>query len=154
MYFKCSFIVLDNSITSYPEEQSTPIITIRRRSGRLEKFDIEKMALDIGRAGAPYLLAKEVSRAISNKIHEKAINNAVIDTKGVRQMIVEELRARNRPDIASSFAGERPMNATEQKYTNNKGEPVHDHVAVHRGNLLYDSSTHFAKTTKGEGIKK
>ena len=29
--------------------------------------------LDISRAGAPYLLAKEVSRAISNKIHEKAV---------------------------------------------------------------------------------
>ncbi len=32
-----------------------------------------RIHLDISRAGAPYLLAKEVSRAISNKIHEKAV---------------------------------------------------------------------------------
>jgi hypothetical protein len=36
---------------------------------------------------------------------------------------------------------------------NNKNEPVTDHVAGHRGSsLLFDKSTHFAKSTKAEGI--
>jgi hypothetical protein len=110
------------------------------------------MAPDISRSDAPYLLAKEISRAISNKIHEKAVKNDVIDRKEVRQMVAEELKASNRLDLASSFVGERPANATEQKYAKNKNEPVIDHVAAHRGKLLFDNSTHFAKATKGEGI--
>jgi predicted naringenin-chalcone synthase len=85
MYFICSSIVLEkNKARPSTEEQKTPNITIQRTSGRLEKFSVDKMALDISRSGAPYLLAKEISTAISNKIHEKALKNDVIDAKEVR----------------------------------------------------------------------
>jgi hypothetical protein len=42
----------------------------------------------------------------------------------------------------------------EQKNAKNKDEPEIDHVAAHWGSLLFDNSTHFAKHTKGEQIKK
>ena len=68
-------------------------------------------------------------------------------------MVADELKACNDLDIASSFAGEIPANVAEQKNTNNNDEPEIDHVAAHRGDLLFDNSTHFAKHTKGKQIE-
>jgi hypothetical protein len=69
-------------------------------------------------------------------------------------VVAEELKARNDLDITSSFTGEILANVAEQKNAKNKDELVIDHVAAHRGNLLFDNSTDFAKHTKGERIKK
>jgi hypothetical protein len=69
-------------------------------------------------------------------------------------MVADEQKACNDLDIASSFAEEIPANVAEQKNAKNKDEPEIDHVAAHWGSLLFDNSTHFAKHTKGEQIKK
>ena len=68
-------------------------------------------------------------------------------------MVAEELKARNDLDFACSFDGKLPANVAEQKNAKNKDEPEIDHVAAHRGDLLFDNSTHFAKHTKGEQIE-
>jgi hypothetical protein len=69
-------------------------------------------------------------------------------------MVAVELKAYNDLDFACPFDGKIPANVAEQKIAKNKDEPEIDHVATHRGNLLLDNSTHFARHTKEGRIKK
>ena len=47
-------------------------IAIKRSSGRHEKFDINRMAQTVSRSGVPFLMARDVSKSVSNKITKNA----------------------------------------------------------------------------------
>lgn len=150
-------------------------ILITRSSGRVEKFDSEKMAQVVSRSGTPYLLAKDVARKISNRINresrdltrqvesskrqrpasgKQAPRTIKIDSADVRRMIAEELRSRNRPEIASSLQGERPVNAFEGRGKLDRSrDPLSDSEAANKSKLLYDNSTPFAKSTKPSSMR-
>lgn len=134
-------------------------IVIRRTSGRKERFDREKMTQTVSRSGTPYSMARDVAKTISRKVARnrnklgKARGHEIeIDGKTVRKMVVEELRDRNRSDIASSVGGESPESTRQQRHgMMNTNEPVPDRVAANRTKLLFDNSTKFAKSTKRRG---
>lgn len=132
-------------------------IIIKRTGGRREKFDREKMAQTVSRSGTPFVMARDVAKTVSRKITrnrrtlKKKRSEVEIDARVVRDMVVEELRRRNRPDIAASLEGERPENTAERHGLEDQKEPVLSNVAANRSKLLFDGSTKFAKSTKQQG---
>lgn len=108
-------------------------ITIRRSSGRREKFNMERMAQTVSRSGVPFLMARDISKKIAKKVknkstispqqgrHKKSTEKQrkmpqkprTITAGKVRQMVAEELIDRNRPDIAKSYSGEPAVNTTK-----------------------------------------
>ena len=45
-------------------------IVIKRSSGRHEKFDINRMTQTVSRSGVPFLMARDISKNVSNKIRK------------------------------------------------------------------------------------
>ncbi len=101
-------------------------VIIKRSSGRKEKFDTERLAQTVGRSGVPYMMARDIAKKATRRIkaqvgsrQEKKKPKAsksrlatrskpkpiVIRADQVRNIVSEELRDRNRPDIASSYSG-------------------------------------------------
>ena len=72
-----------------------------------------------------------------------------VDAGEVRNMVAEELRERNRPDIASSYSGEQPENARQGRHELMKeNQPRSDAEAAKKSKLLFDSSSRLAKNTR------
>jgi hypothetical protein len=133
-------------------------ILIVRSSGRKEKFDADRMAQTISRSGTPFMMARDIAKKVSRKV--RATSSSVNTKKGrkgaaevegekVRRLVAQELRARNRPDIASSYTGEKPENTRQGRHSlMNENEPILDNVAANRSKLLYDGTSYFAKSTR------
>lgn len=129
-------------------------LVVRRTSGRTEKFDKEKMAQTVSRSGTPFMMARDIAKTVSRKIskNKQALGSGPeveIDGSVVREMVADELRSRNRPDIASSLTGESPENTRQGRHeAANENEPVLDGTAANRTKLLFDNSSRLAKSTK------
>jgi transcriptional repressor NrdR len=111
------------------------VITIRRSSGRREKFNTERMAQTVSRSGVPFIMARDISKKIAKKVKNKSSTSTspqqgrhknptekqrkmprkdrIITAGKVRQMVAEELIDRNRPDIAKSYSGNPPENTAK-----------------------------------------
>ena len=151
-----------------------PNIIIKRTSGRREKFETDKMAQTVSRSGTPFLLARDIAKTISTKVMHRGNDSAAeggerekeemkasststieVDAGEVRSMVAEELRERNRPDIASSYSGERPENTRQGRHELMKeNQPLHDADAANQSKLLFDSSTNMAKSTRPSTMKR
>ena len=147
-------------------------IIIKRTSGRREKFETDKMAQTVSRSGTPFLLARDIANTVSEKVMHKGDDNSSaaeeekqmkaspsstieVDAGEVRRMVAEELRERNRPDIASSYSGEQPENTRQGRHELMKeNQPLHDADAANRSKLLFDSSTNMAKSTRPSTMKR
>ena len=79
-------------------------LTVKKRNGRLEPFNKEKMARSVSRAGTPFLIAKDISRLVKNKLDEN-YDNSIISSNELRTLIIEELKNRNQSTIAESYSG-------------------------------------------------
>ncbi|MDQ3848782.1 MAG: hypothetical protein M3261_07485 [Thermoproteota archaeon] len=151
-------------------EASTNVI-IKRTSGRREKFETNKMAQTVSRSGTPFLLARDVAKTVSEKVMHKANNTTAgaeegetttslpptveVEAGEVRKMVAEELKERNRPDIASSYSGERPENTRQGRHElMRENQPLHDADAANQSKLLFDSSTSMAKSTRPSTMKR
>ena len=151
----------------------TSDIVIKRTSGRKEKFETNKMAQTVSRSGTPFLLARDVAKTVSEKVMRKdndaqapqrkeedgmkGSSHSTIEVDGgeVRKMVAEELRERNRPDIASSYSGERPENTRQGRHELMKeNQPLHDADSANLSKLLFDSSTNMAKSTRPSSMKR
>jgi len=151
----------------------TPAIIIKRTSGRREKFETDRMAQTVSRSGTPFLLARDVAKTVSEKVMHQGNNDtataqggekrrrrsspATIEVDGaeVRKMVTEELKERNRPDIASSYSGEQPENMRQGRYElMRENQPLHDADAANQSKLLFDSSTNVAKSTRPSTMKR
>jgi transcriptional repressor NrdR len=108
-------------------------ITIRRSSGRREKFNTERMAQTVSRSGVPFIMARDISKKIAKKVKNRSSTSPqqgrhknptekqrkmsrkdrIITAGKVRQMVAEELIDRNRPDIAKSYSGNPPENTAK-----------------------------------------
>jgi transcriptional repressor NrdR len=113
-------------------------VTIRRSSGRKETFGTDRMGQTISRSGVPFRMARDIAKTVTKKIgnaspksHSQDQRNKqkktskrekIISAGKVRQLVTEELRDRNRPDIANSYSGNPPENTAKQDYekTDNK----------------------------------
>jgi transcriptional repressor NrdR len=148
-------------------------IIIKRTSGRREKFETDKMAKTVSRSGTPFLLARDVAKTVSEKVLRKGDDATATEKEGeekmrasspstievdageVRKMVADELRERNRPDIASSYSGERPENTRQGRHELMKeNQPLHDADAANQSKLLFDSSTNMAKSTRPSTMKR
>ena len=146
-------------------------IVIKRTSGRREKFETNKMAQTVSRSGTPFLLARDVAKTVSEKVMRKdndaqaaqgkevmkasSPTTIEVDAGEVRKMVAEELRERNRPDIASSYSGEQPANTRQGRHELMKeNQPLHDADAANQSKLLFDSSTNMAKSTRPSSMKR
>jgi hypothetical protein len=79
-------------------------LTIRRSSGRKEKFDRERLAKTTSRSGVPFLMARDIAKKVTRQIRgeTRGRKKATITGGRVRRIIAEEVRNRN-PRIASSY---------------------------------------------------
>jgi transcriptional repressor NrdR len=146
-------------------------IIIKRTSGRREKFETDKMAQTVSRSGTPFLLARDVAKTVSEKVMRKGNDTTAtegggeertsspstieVDAGEVRKMVTEELKERNRHDIASSYSGERPENTRQGRHElMRENQPLHDADAANQSKLLFDSSTNMAKSTRPSTMKR
>jgi hypothetical protein len=135
-----------------PQQQ----ISIKRSSGRKEKFDTNRMAQTVSRSGVPFLMARDIAKKVSNKIISET-DTQVRHTKGrnrnksrsiqvkektvagskIRNLVSDELRNRNRGDIAASYSGQIPENTLLEKNLRSEQSPAADNAA-NRKRLVYD----------------
>jgi transcriptional repressor NrdR len=149
----------------------TSDIIIKRTSGRREKFDTDRMAQTVSRSGTPFLLARDVAKTVSDKVvregngataaqggegsRQDAPTTIEVDGAEVRKMVAEELKERNRPEIASSYSGEQPENMRQGRYElMRENQPLHDADAANQSKLVFDSSTSMAKSTRPSTMKR
>ena len=132
-------------------------IVIRRSSGRKEKFDTDRMAQTVARSGVPFLMARDVAKKVSNKLKQESYTPQIKRSKNnnkskptqpkektvtasrVRKLVANELRDRNRSDIAASYSGQVPENTLQQQSLKDK-QPVADNVALNKNRVLHDTS--------------
>lgn len=127
-------------------------LVIIRSSGRKEKFDSRRMAQTISRSGTPFMMARDIAKKVSRHLAASKKSNKrqrPVEGNRVRKMVTRELLKRNRPDIASSYVGQRPYNAHQGRIPmDDENEPVLNNVAANRSKLLYDGTSYLAKSTK------
>ena len=138
------------------EKHQQQQITVRRSSGRKEKFDTNRMAQTVSRSGVPFLMARDVAKKVSGKIKQEARNQQskgkdnnksnptqlkekTITGSRVRNLVASELRERNRSDIAASYSGKVPENTLQEQNLKDQ-QPIADTVATNRNRVLHDTS--------------
>ena len=132
-------------------------ITIRRSSGRKEKFDLDRMAKTAGRSGIPFLMARDIAKNVSKKIRSEARGKSkkTVTAGRVRKMIAEELHNRNQKAIASSYKGDIPENAQNRNIVKVRlhESPVgsadtdqHDAYRADRDSVMHDRSKRLASS--------
>jgi hypothetical protein len=143
------------------KNQQQQQITVRRSSGRKEKFDANRMAQTVSRSGVPFLMARDVAKKVSGKIKQEARNQQSKDKDNnnsnsnksnptqlkektvtgsrVRKLVASELRDRNRSDIAASYSGQVPENTLQEQNLKDQ-QPIADTVAANRNRVLHDTS--------------
>lgn len=138
------------------EKHQQQQITVRRSSGRKEKFDTDRMAQTVGRSGVPFLMARDVAKKVSGKIKQEARNQQskgkynnksnptqlkekTITGSRVRNLVASELRDRNRSDIAASYSGKVPENTLQEQNLKDQ-QPIADTVAANKNRVLHDTS--------------
>lgn len=141
------------------EKNQQQQITVRRSSGRKEKFDANRMAQTVSRSGVPFLMARDVAKKVSGKIKQEARNQQskgkdnnnsnksnptqlkekTVTGSRVRKLVASELRDRNRSDIAASYSGQVPENTLQEQNLKDQ-QPIADTVAANRNRVLHDTS--------------
>lgn len=141
------------------EKNQQQQITVRRSSGRKEKFDTNRMAQTVSRSGVPFLMARDVAKKVSGKIKQEArdqqskgkdnnksnksnptqLKEKTVTGSRVRKLVASELRDRNRSDIAASYSGQVPENTLQEQNLKDQ-QPIADTVAANRNRVLHDTS--------------
>ncbi len=131
-------------------------ITIRRSSGREEKFDLDRMTATTSRSGVPFLMARDIAKNVSKQIKTEAKGKSkkTVTAARVRNMIAEELRNQNQRAAASSYVGEMPENTQRDKTDVDKYEsPVgsadtdqHNAYGANRDSVMHDRSKRLASS--------
>jgi hypothetical protein len=144
-------------------------IVVERSSGRVEKFDTNRLAQTVSRSGVPFLMARDIAKKATKKIKSQIrsparedsrmnkktgkrtvsrVRNsnpkpepAVVTASQIRNLVADELQDRNRPEIASSYTGHSPEHRDLQSKPNlNDKEPILDIVAANMNKVLHDPS--------------
>ena len=131
-------------------------ITIRRSSGRKEKFDLDRMTAITSRSGVPFVMARDIAKNVSKKIisEAKGKNKKTVTAGRVRKMIAEELRDRNQQAAVSSYVGETPENTQHDRAGVDQYEsPIgsadtdqHNAYRANRNSVMHDRSKRLASS--------
>ena len=140
------------------QQQKQQELVIKRSSGRKEKFDTNRMAQTVGRTGIPFLMARDVAKTVSNKIKHEAQQQAkgtrkssnkskptqpkekTVTASRIRNLVSNELRDRNRSDIAASYSGQTPENTLPEEDLKDKQPTIADTSTTNRNRVLHDQS--------------
>src|ERR687886_2041676 len=140
------------------QQQKQQELVIKRSSGRKEKFDTNRMAQTVGRTGVPFLMARDVAKTVSNKIKHEAQQQAkgrrsssnkskptqlkekTVTASRIRNLVSNELRDRNRSDIAASYSGQTPENTLAAQNLKDNQPTIADTSATNRNRVLHDQS--------------
>ena len=138
-------------------------LIVKRSSGRKEKFDTNRMAQTVSRSGVPFLMARDVAKTVSNKIKHESYTQRQ-QTKGgrgrsssnnsksrqlkektataskIRNLVSNELRDRNRGDIAASYSGQTPENTLTEQNLKDSQPTIADTSAANRNRVLHDQN--------------
>jgi transcriptional regulator NrdR family protein len=110
-------------MTESQNQRSLSELIVEKRSGNSEKFEEEKLVRGISRAGTPFMLAKDISKSIINKLEQNPpIDNFIYSSK-IREYVAQELSQRNQDTIAESYIGYSKNNVTsirEEQSQNSK----------------------------------
>lgn len=143
--------------------KSEKSIYVKRSSGRQEKFDSDRMTQTVSRSGVPFLMARDITKKVVHKIGRRQKNNemsksskstknsnsqrkkvakeVIIPGNEIRSMISEELRNRNRSDIAGSYEGQSPSNPRlERDESIDPSVPSLHNVTTPKTNIIHDKS--------------
>jgi hypothetical protein len=142
-----------------PSKRKQQQIVIKRSSGRKEKFDTNRMAQTVGRSGVPFLMARDVAKTVSNKIKHEAytqqqtkgrrssnkskptqLKEKTVTASRIRSLVSNELRDRNRSDIAASYSGQTPENTLPEENLKDNHPTIADTSAANRNRVLHDQS--------------
>jgi hypothetical protein len=141
-----------------PLKRKQQQIVIKRSSGRKEKFDTNRMAQTVGRSGVPFLMARDVAKKVSNKIKHEAytqqqtkgrssnrskptqLKEKTVTASRIRSLVSNELRDRNRSDIAASYSGQTPENTLPEENLKDNQPTIADTSAANRNRVLHDQS--------------
>ena len=138
-------------------------IYVKRSSGRQEKFDSHRMTQTVSRSGVPFLMARDITKKVVRKLgrtqrnkdmsnSSKTIRNSksqrnkntkevIIPGNEIRSMVSEELRHRNRSDIAGSYEGQSPSNPKlERDEGVDSTVPSLHNVTTPKTNIIHDKS--------------
>lgn len=138
-------------------------IYVKRSSGRQEKFDSDRMTQTVSRSGVPFLMARDITKKVVRKIghrqknkemsksskstknsnsqRKKVAKDVIIPGNEIRSMISEELRNRNRSDIAGSYEGQSPSNPRlERDDSIDPTVPSLHNVTTPKTNIIHDKS--------------
>jgi hypothetical protein len=63
---------LNSNYKKRAANRQSRVLTIRRSSGRKEKFNMERMAQTVSRSGVPFIMARDVSKKIGKKVKNKS----------------------------------------------------------------------------------
>jgi hypothetical protein len=168
-YSKSSKSLLKKKEERQQQQQQPQQLFIKRSSGRKENFDTNRMAQTVSRSGVPFLMARDVAKKISTKIRNETNDSAQQITKRkrnaggnkvvvsqtklkrekeqertvtagrIRNLVANELRDRNRSDIAASYTGQMPENTLQEQNLKDK-QPIEDIVAANKNRVLHDTS--------------
>ena len=128
-----------------------------------EKFDSDRMTQTVSRSGVPFLMARDITKKVVHKIGRRQKNNemsksskstknsnsqrkkvtkeVIIPGNEIRSMISEELRNRNRSDIAGSYEGQSPTNPRlERDESIDPTVPSLHNVTTPKTNIIHDKS--------------
>ena len=121
------------------------------------------MTQTVSRSGVPFLMARDITKKVARKIGRKQRNKEVsknskssrnsnlrrnkntkeviIPGNEIRSMISEELRNRNRSDIAGSYEGQSPSNPRlERDESIDSTVPTLHNVTTTKTNIIHDKS--------------
>lgn len=72
-------------------------ITIRRSTGRTEKFNRDRLASTTARSGVPFLMARDIAKKVTRQVRRESQGKKrkTVTARRVRNTIAEELRSRN-----------------------------------------------------------
>jgi hypothetical protein len=128
-------------------------LSIRRSSGRKEKFDLNRMARTTGRSGVPFMMARDIAKNVSKKIKAEAKGKRkekIVTAGRVRSMIARELQDRNHQTIASSYTGEMPENVQKRdmnvkvdqhgSFIGSADRDQHEAYRANKNSVLHDRS--------------
>jgi hypothetical protein len=119
------------------------------------------MAQTVSRSGVPFLMARDISKKVSDKIKREAyyttqhtkgrrrrnksrptqLKEKTVTASRIRNLVSNELRDRNRSDIAASYSGQTPENTLPQEDLKDKEPTIADTTAAaNRNRVLHDES--------------
>ena len=93
-----------------PARKKPAVITVRRSSGRKEKFNTERLASTTSRSGVPFLMARDIANKVTKQVRRESRGKSRKTVTGgrIRKIVGDELRNRN-PIVASAYDGGSPQ---------------------------------------------